>query len=71
MVVARGCAGSDGVFFGKRLLRLCAALVQGGEEREGPHGPFAGKGSAAHLHPVPETKPHQLKYSSETPRDQE
>ena len=33
------------------------ALVQGGEEQERPHGAFAGEGSAAHLHPMPETSP--------------
>lgn len=57
--------------FGKQLLRLCAvmeALTQGGGDWEGLHGVFAGKDSAAHLHTVPETKPHQLKYSLETPR---
>ena len=36
------------------------ALVQGGEEQEGPHGVFAGDGFAAHLHLEPKTKPHQL-----------
>lgn len=62
-----GVCGVAGIFWKVTL----EAVVQGGEEQEGPHESFAGEGSTAHLHPVPQTEPHQLKYSLETPRHQE